>query len=247
MSKWVIFDMDNTLINTEPLYLDAIDKFVRTMAEWGYPKDEVAKRQGAIDAGLLAKMGYSTDRFAESFEQTLREFESQKTYGDGDEPPTRKLFEQRIALVRRIAMHVFNQKSIEYDYAMAAVRDIVAQGYKIAVITAGERWVQVKRFDDLTMRNLFHDCWVVLHKDAQAFRDFCAKHEVDRAKSFMIGDSLKSDILPAVEAGLNAIHLQTSNWTARDGASQLPNGAYSVKDLSKTPNLIFSISQGCKV
>lgn len=243
MSKWVIFDMDNTLINTEPLYLNAIEEFLGLMTIWGFPKEQVAKRQAAIDAGLLSKMGYSTDRFAESFEQTFKEFKSNRHQYDDDELWKESRIAEMIGIVRSIAMDVFNKKSLEYEYAMTAVRDIVAQGYKVAVITAGERWVQLKRFDDLTMRNLFHDCWVVLHKDAQVFKDFCAKHKVDSAYSWMIGDSLKSDILPAVEAGLSAIHLQTSNWQARDGESKLPNGAVSVKDLSYAPSIIQTITK----
>jgi len=241
MNEWVIFDMDNTLINTEPLYLDAIEKFLTIMVKWGFPRDEVAKRQAAIDAGLLTKMGYSTDRFAESFELTYMEFQSQKVYGDGDVRPSATSMANHVELVRKIAMDVFNQKSPEYEYAMAAVRKIAAAGYKIAVITAGERWVQIKRFDDLTMRNLFHDCWVVLRKDKEVFQDFIVKHDVDVSRSWMIGDSMKSDILPAVEAGLRAIHLQTSNWSARDAGSQLPVGAVSVKDLSFAPSFILGV------
>ena len=241
MNDWVIFDMDNTLINTEPLYLDAIKDFLTLMVAWGFDRDEVAKRQAAIDAGLLTKMGYSTDRFAESFEQTLREFEN-KRITDGSAPWKVGVLDGRVAKVREIAMDVFNQKSPEYEYAMDAVREIVAAGFKIAVVTAGERWVQIKRFDDLTMRNLFHDCWVVLRKDKRVFQDFIAKHNVDISRSWMIGDSLKSDILPAIDAGLRAIHLRTSNWSARDGDSQLPIGAVSVKDLSCAPSVILGVS-----
>ncbi len=242
--KWVIFDMDNTLINTEPLYMAAVDRFVAFMVRLGFDKTLVAKRQAEIDGELLTKMGYSTDRFAESFELTLREFESNRRTGDGDIPVSKAHSEQRVELVRDMAMEVFNQKSVEYDYAAAAVRDIVGQGYKVGVITAGERWVQMKRFDDLSMRNLFHDCWVVLNKDTQVFMDFSLKNSVDRARSWMIGDSIKSDILPAAEAGLNTIHLKTSNWQARDGDSKLPaRRVVSIKDLSEAPNVIRAVTQ----
>ena len=102
MKKWVIFDMDNTLINTEPLYLDAIEKFLTIMVGWGFSRDKVAKRQAAIDAGLLAKMGYSTDRFAESFELTYMEFQSQRVYGDGDVIPSAASMANNVELVRSI-------------------------------------------------------------------------------------------------------------------------------------------------
>ena len=238
MNEWVIFDMDNTLINTEPLYLDAIDKFVQLMTVYGFISEaKIRSRQGEIDGALLKEMGYSTDRFAESFERTFREFVKNSPIPWDDQ-----MFQAAIRTVRHIAMDVFNQKSPEYEYAMAAVRKIAAAGYNIAVITAGERWVQIKRFDDLTMRNLFQDCWVVLRKDKQVFQDFIVKHDVDVSRSWMIGDSMKSDILPAIDAGLRAIHLQTSNWSARDGNLELPIGAVSVKDLSEAPSVILGVS-----
>jgi len=240
-TQWVIFDMDNTLINTEPLYVNASNQFAKLMEEYGRcDREEVKRVQNKIDAELFTQFGYSTDRFAESFERTVREMLSIGIYRSNDN--FRELHrEELIKLARKIAMSVFDQKSIEYSYSADVVRKIAEAGYKVAVITAGERWVQIKRFDDLTIRNLFHDCWVVLRKDERVFSDFCIKHDVDILNSWMIGDSLKSDIIPASNIGLNAIHLQTSNWESRDGKLKVPPGVPSVQDLSKVPSLILGI------
>jgi putative hydrolase of the HAD superfamily len=240
-TQWVIFDMDNTLINTEPLYVEASEQFAKLMHEYGRcDPDEVKRVQNKIDAELFVQFGYSTDRFAESFERTVRTMLNIGVYRS--QSNFRELHrEDLIKRARKIAMAVFDQKSIEYTYAADVVRMIANAGYKIAVITAGERWVQIKRFDDLTMRNLFHDCWVVLRKDEQVFSDFCIKHDVDIANSWMIGDSLKSDIIPSSNIGLRAIHLQTSNWESRDGKLKVPDGVTSVKDLSEVPSIILGV------
>lgn len=236
-SQWVIFDMDNTLIDTEPLYRNASNRFADLMASYGLDRKEVKKKQNEIDAELFKEFGYSTDRFAESFERTTRHYAKQIARAIKND--SQLAISNIVTQVRGIAMAVFDQKSIEYTYAADAVRTLAEAGYKVAVITAGERWVQIKRFDDLTMRNLFHDCWVVLRKDERVFSDFCTKHNVDILNSWMIGDSLKSDIIPASNIGLNAIHLQTSNWESRDGKLKVPPGVPSVQDLSKAPQFIL--------
>tara|TARA_R110002126_G_C10490983_1_gene504854 strand:- start:85500 stop:86225 length:726 start_codon:yes stop_codon:yes gene_type:complete len=234
-SKWVIFDMDNTLIDTEPLYTSASKNFGDYMSSYGYNKEEVMKKQDEIDAGLFEEFGYSTDRFAESFERTAKHFFQ---FGFMDEERSKEV----VAQVRQFAMDVFEQTSIEYEYAADVVRQIASAGFNVAVVTAGERWVQIKRFDDLTMRNLFHDCWVVLKKTSDVFEDFCIKHNVDKENSWMIGDSIRSDILSSHAAGLNAIHLDTSNWGSVEvSKDQMPDGVITVPNLSYTPDIILGV------
>lgn len=234
-SKWVIFDMDNTLIDTEPLYTNASKRFGDLMASLKFDRDVVMKKQDEIDAGLFEEFGYSTDRFAESFERTARYFMDTRDLAQCVRDDT-------VKQARQIAMDVFEQTSIEYDYAAGVVRQMANSGFKVAVVTAGERWVQIKRFDDLTMRNLFHDCWVVLKKTSDVFEDFCIKHNVDKENSWMIGDSIRSDILSSHAAGLNAIHLDTSNWGSVEvSKDQMPDGVITVPDLSYTPDIILGV------
>lgn len=235
-TKWIILDMDNTLIDTEPLYNQAARRFGMLMHGLGYDANEVLKRQDAIDAGLFEEFGYSTDRYAESFERTVREFMVGEIIRPVDEV---------VQDARQFAMDIFDQTATEYPYARDVVRKFLHAGYNVAVITAGERWVQVKRFDDLSMRNIFHDCWVVLKKTSEVFEDFCMKHDVDKSQSWMIGDSIRSDILSSTGAGLNAIHLNTSNWgTTEVGRDRMPSHVQSVPDLSHAPDIILGVTHG---
>ena len=228
--KWVIFDMDNTLIETDVLYKNASDEFAQMMGRIGFNPSEVSQVQDSIDIALFDKYGYSTERFAQSFEDTVNHFMTGYTIDE---------IKNVVKDARAIAKNVFEKTSIEYSYAQDVVRQFANAGYKVGVITAGERWVQIKRFDNLSMRNLFHDCWVVLRKTSEVFEDFCIKHNVDKENSWMIGDNIKSDIISSTDAGLNAVHLATCNWS--NSNLSVPDGVATVENLSLTPDIILGV------
>ena len=229
---WIIFDMDNTLIDTQPLYWRALDSFCDLMVNEGFDREEVRSRHQIINANLHDAMGYMAECFPRSLELVVEEFAGKTEHWIS------LRLERIMKAARSIGMDVHKQKSPEYQYSLDAVRKAMSLGYKTAVITAGERWVQERRFNELSMRDFFHDIWIVNKKEKQTFLDFCAKHDIPPDSSWMIGDSLKSDIIPATEAGLRTIHVQTSDWVARDSGLTLPNSAVSVKDLTEALAII---------
>jgi len=80
------------------------------------------------------------------------------------------------------------------------------------LITAGEYEVQNKRFSKLSVRNLFHDVWIVPDKTKEVFDDFACKTNATKYFSWMIGDSIRSDIEPSLESGFKALHINNDNW-----------------------------------
>lgn len=72
--KWVLFDGDNTLWHIEVLYDRARQALVRHIERAGGRPDEVEAFQRLEDKRLFAELGYSSTRFAQSFENTLRRF-----------------------------------------------------------------------------------------------------------------------------------------------------------------------------
>ena len=53
---------------------------------------------------------------------------------------------------------------------------------------------------------------VVERKTADVFRDFCKKHNIAFGDCWVVGDSPRSDVIPAGEVGLNPIHVKAPNW-----------------------------------
>lgn len=92
-----------------------------------------------------------------------------------------------------------------------------------------------------TMRSSSH-YEVVERKTAEELAAFCSHHSIDVKSSWMIGDSVRSDIIPARAIGLGAIHFQSPNWVAE--AQMLPAGVVAINNIADAIPIIRS-SIGC--
>jgi putative hydrolase of the HAD superfamily len=231
--KWIIFDADNTLWDVEPLYNSARVKFCEfaldTINKAGenansyVTKEIIATAQRHRDIQLRKTHGYSASRFARSFEDTLLFF---MQYA----PP------EAVIHARTIALDVFQTPAPMVD-DLDGILARLSPTYTLAIITAGEEWVQKKRLEQFHLADKFVKLLVVEKKNAEVFRVFCDENSINPNLCWMVGDSIPSDIEPALAAGLKAIHVQASNWAAENGV--LPKGARAVPKLKDILGLLL--------
>lgn len=217
-TNWVIFDGDNTLWLIEQLYDDARINLCEYLAARGCDKYAVELFQRERDKELYATYGYSACRFARSFEDTAIQFLPQITPKD-------------VQHIRNFALEVFERKAKLPDGLEELLKEL-SREYSLGIITAGEMWVQKLRLEHFHLTNLFSAIDIVETKNAVVFEVFCQKHKIDTSKSWMVGDSVNSDVIPANAIGLNSVHLIADNWGVIEGkAEHLPIGAIQIKNL----------------
>lgn len=222
MDSWVIFDADNTLWDIEHLYDDARNQLCQVLAKEGLDKLEVENYQKNRDVELYKTYGYSSCRFARSFEDTVLYFLGYKGSSD------------LIVHCRKIALEVFESEP-RHNESVEEIFEKLSQKYKLGLITAGETWVQEKRLREFHLRHKIEAVEVVEKKTESVFRDFISKHLVNNHKSYMVGDSLKSDVLPALNCGLNAIWYLNHNW--KENENNTSTDDFDNKNLIKIKEL----------
>lgn len=156
--KWVLFDGDNTLWKTEPLYDIARDNFCHYVIDlsselhennFSYlDKDLIEKCQRHRDLQLHKTHGYSFSRFARSFEDTLLFFLASAT-------------PEHLRHARFLAMAALDAVAEPFDGVNLIIDELISNSFNLAVITAGERWVQQKRLNDFSMLHKFRHYEVV--------------------------------------------------------------------------------------
>jgi NTE family protein len=219
-NRWVIFDADNTLWNVEAFYNRARTDMAEHVAKLCDNSSlDIEAYQQARDHQLREIYGYSASRFARSFEDTICKFV----------PEARA---KQVRHVRAIAEEVFAQKAELTPDVELVLRSLHSQGWYLGLLTAGEFWVQQKRISEFHLQGVFHAIEIVEQKTEREFRRFCEKHKVAPNECWVVGDSKRSDIEPAVSAGLRAILVPHENWAVVENASDVDGAKYTeVKQL----------------
>ena len=93
---------------------------------------------------------------------------------------------------------------------IAGVADVVAQLaeiYPLLLITKGDLAHQEAKIEQSGLKPYFRSIEIVADKTPQSYAALLARHHIEPSRFLMIGNSLRSDILPVLEIGGQAVHV----------------------------------------
>lgn len=202
MIKLIIFDLDDTLISTQPLYLDKIHRLGLKMSMLGFEYYEAIELEKQIDRVCLKTNGVAKHRFPTSLAQTYKELCSKYD---------KEISEEVVAELTCLGYNVFSEPAPPFQESKKILEDLSKQ-YILCILTKGEKEIQLKRVVDSGLASFFDQSFVTMHKTPELFKSICTFYDTAVEESVMIGNSLPSDILPALEAGLYGIHLEQGTF-----------------------------------
>jgi putative hydrolase of the HAD superfamily len=198
----LILDGDDTLWRTMPLYTAAKRRFFALMSELGFDAKGVEEEFEARDMRNVSAWGFTVERFRRSMVETYDEF----ARGQGNTPALR--VEQRIS---QIGTAVVRNKTRSMPRAKEVLSTLKGR-CRLALLTKGEYALQERRVAESGLREFFERVVIVEHKDRETFLRVAKELDVDLERTWSVGDSFRSDIRPALEAGLNAIWIPQETW-----------------------------------
>lgn len=225
----IIFDADDTLWRTEPLYDMALDLAQAEVERHGIDGDEWRSLQRKIDLENVKTMGFSADRFPLSSQQAYEKLAS---------APSAEV----AAKINYFSRAVFRSVAEPVPGVERTLRTLRDQGYKLGLITKGELDVQNKRIADSGLASHFSAYVVVSGKTPDMFTALCTMLDVAPANTVSIGNSLSSDIVPALEAGLSGILIDAYVWEhERNHTPDLPDGVAELRAFSEIPKTLNAL------
>lgn len=205
MTKYLFFDLDDTLIQTQ-IYYNEINKqasmFVKERLSIPVSTDEIFQTMNALDVERSIAFGLDKERYPKSWVETFHYYASLHNISISKE-------EERH--VYDLANSIFERTLPVYPETHQMLQDLSTLGYEMNILTAGEDSVQRKRVRDAALDSYFNEVHVVLKKDQQTMKNIMKDRPLEDC--IMIGNSLRSDIHPALENGMKAIHIQRNTWS----------------------------------
>lgn len=189
----IAFDADDTLWVNETFFREAEDEFCALLIDY-MPADEVHKKLFDIEMANLEIYGYGIKGFMLSMIETIQQVTA------GNAPMS--IVNSAIAIGKDM-LH----KPVELLDGVEEVLDQLSGRYRLILATKGDLLDQERKLEKSALEKYFHHIEVMSNKK---IRDYIKlmKHLDCRPDQFlMIGNSVKSDILPVVKLGASAIHI----------------------------------------
>ena len=187
------FDADDTLWQNEQFFKLTEARFAELLADYA-PAEDLASRLLAFEKRNLQAYGYGIKGFTLSMIETAIEI----TGGRVPAPVIGAI----LAAGREMLSH-----PVETLPHVRETLTALAGSYRLVLITKGDLFDQERKLAQSGLGDLFDAVEIVSEKDARTYERLFLRHGDGPGRSMMVGNSLKSDILPAIAAGSWAVHV----------------------------------------
>jgi putative hydrolase of the HAD superfamily len=201
-------DADDTLWHNETIFRLTQDRLAALLAPYAEPAD-LAGRLAEVEARNLRFYGYGVKAFTLSMIETAVAFAGDASGG---------VIREILAAGREMLTH-----PIETLPGVEATLRALADRYRLVVITKGDLLDQERKLAASGLGDLFAAVEIVSEKTSETYARVFARHGTGPSEAAMIGNSLRSDILPALEAGSFAAHIPYPLTWAHE-AGEAPTG-----------------------
>lgn len=220
--KVIAFDADDTLWVNETFFREAEDEFAKLLE--GYiPGHYINRELYKIEIGNLPIYGFGIKAFTLSMIETAMEITKGQVSSDV------------ISKIIQIGKDMLNKPVVLMDGVEEVLQSLQGR-YRLVLATKGDLLDQEKKLQKSGLEKYFHHIEILSDKQNSNYRKFIGHLDILPEEFLMIGNSLKSDVIPILELGGHAYHIPfhtTWDYERVDAKMDHPNFRHldSIKDL----------------
>jgi putative hydrolase of the HAD superfamily len=208
----LIIDADDTLWENNIYFEDAFDEFVDFLGHSSMSAAEIRVVLDEIEIANIKIHGYGAANFARNLAQCYGRLAEREIRGD--DLATAMSFAERIL-----------DCPMQLIEGVAETLEYLATRHELTLFTKGHPEEQKLKIDRSGLDAYFSHTAIVREKDAGAYASLARERELDARRTWMVGNSPKSDINPALEAGLNAVYIpHPRTWSLEHEEIQQADG-----------------------
>ncbi len=191
--KVIAFDADDTLWVNEPYFREVEDRFCALVEDY-LPMHSSAKELFKVEMQNLELYGYGIKAFMLSMIETI----SVITDSNG----SLKLVEETLKLGKEML-----EKPIELLEGVEDTLKALKGKYRLVVATKGDLLDQERKLKKSRLEEYFHHIEIMSEKRTADYQKLIKHLDIKPSEFMMIGNSVKSDILPVLELGGWGVHV----------------------------------------
>lgn len=227
------FDADDTLWQNEQFFRITQDRFGELLADYA-GRDHLSERLLEAERRNVGRYGFGIKGFVLSMIETAIEVT--------DERVPAKVIREIIAAGQEMLDH-----PIELLPHAREVVEALSREYEVLLITKGDLLDQERKLAQSGLGELFDGVEIVSNKTPEVYARVFARHG-GATRSMMVGNSLKSDVLPAIEAGAWGTFVPHGlTWALEHAAPPEDRARYAeIADLGELGRVIEGIESGAR-
>jgi putative hydrolase of the HAD superfamily len=237
MKQNLLFDLDDTLIHCNKYFNLILDQFADEMTTWfnsyGISAREIMSKHTDIDIAGVQLLGFKSEHFPQSFVDTYRYFSAMTG---------RPVSTAEEETLWKLGISVYELEVEPYPYMEETLEQLLSEGHELHLYTGGELTIQQRKIDQMQLQRYFGNrIYIRQHKNTQALDQILSEGGFDRTRTWMIGNSLRTDVMPAITCGIHAVYLKLErewNYNLIPVDAQ-PTGAFlTLQALPEVPQAI---------
>ena len=188
----LLIDADDTLWENNVYFERAIARFISFLNHHEFSPEQVREVLNDVERECIVKHGYGLHSFAHALVDTFERLSVQ--------PVTPELHAQITSFAHTVSDH-----PMELLPDVPRTLEYLSSRHQLILMTKGAVAEQSGKIERSGLKNYFAATEIVAEKDTAAYQALVERHGLARESTWMVGNSPKSDINPALTVGLNAV------------------------------------------
>ena len=194
MRQFLLIDADDTLWENNVYFEEAFQEFVDFLGHSTLTKEQIRAILDEIELVNIKVHGYGSLNFGRNLRQCYVRLAE------------RQICEEDLERVMGFARKILN-RPIELIDGVEETLAYLAGRHDLTLFTKGHPEEQRLKIDRSGLGRYFRHTAIVKEKDVESYRRLVAERNLDPRRTWMVGNSPKSDIKPALQAGIGAVYV----------------------------------------
>tara|TARA_B110000091_G_scaffold175804_1_gene190387 strand:+ start:90 stop:791 length:702 start_codon:yes stop_codon:yes gene_type:complete len=222
--KVIAFDADDTLWINETYFREAEHQFAKLLVHYE-TENKIDQELFRTEIKNLTYYGYGIKGFVLSMIECSLELSNYQV--------DQKTIESILAIGKEML-----EKPIELLEGVEEVLQSLHGKYKLIVATKGDLLDQERKLEKSNLLKYFHHIEVMSDKKEKDYQKLIQHLDIQPSELLMIGNSLKSDVLPLIAIGASALHIPFHTTWAHEEVSEEHYSRTSYKTVSNIKQVL---------